>query len=513
MPEHAKFNSSTANGKSLLRSSAKLCLISLSACLLTAQGCRDDAYFRELRIKQAEEHFEKIRSSQMPEGAVLTLPVCIETALKNNLDLKVSELKESIERERRTAAYLGMLPEMNVEASLTDRSNEPGGQSINLVTNQQSLAPSKSSEEKEFTFKYELVFSALDFGLAYFNSVQQDDKTVLAGVQRKRTAQNLSMSVARAYFKVAAAQRSIDDAESLIRLSESSLTDIEDMEKGNGLHPLKAAEEKAALLRLKQSLMDYRNDYESACIELRSLMGFQPITDIKVDCSCMDALAELQLPSIEAMETAALRERPELYEANIASDVSAIEARKAILLMFPNVKIFTDFNYSSNKYLYNQAWWELGVKAAYNLLKLPNQIQQYKALSKETEQLDMKTLALSIGVIAQVRIAHANFMEVRRRYELANSISKVYSGYLKVAGDRAKASGDISPLDLAKLEMQAGDTSIKKGQMMASYYFAYYTLLNSIGVSSIDECIKPQTPKLDELPSQESGKTSESKAN
>lgn len=453
-----------------------------------------------MRMRQAEEHFERIKNSQLPEGAALTLPGCIEMALKNNLDLKVAELKESIEKERRTAAYLGMLPEINFEVSATDRSNEPGGSSISLLTNQQSLAPSKSSEMNEVTFKYEIVFSALDFGLAYFNALQQDDKTVLANVQRRRTAQNLSMNVARAYFKVAAAQRSIEDAESLIRLSERSLLDIAGMEMDGGLHPLRAAEEKAALLRLKQTLMDYRNDYESACIELRSLMGFRPITDIKVDASCMDALADLKLPDIEVLETTALRERPELYEANIASDTSILEARKAILLMFPNVRIFTDFNYSSNKYLYNQAWWELGVRAAYNLLKLPNQIQQYRALEKEAEQLDLKTLSLSIGVMAQVRIAHANFMEVRRRYDLTDSINKVYDSYLKVANKRAKASGDISPIDLAKLEMQACDTSIKKGQMMASYYFAYYTLLNSIGVNSIDECINPQaSPQKDEM--------------
>ncbi len=461
--------------------------MALPALLL--QACRDDEYFREMRMKQAEEHFERIKSAEVPEGTVLSLPACIETALKNNLDLKVSELKESIEKERRTAAYLGMLPEMNVELTATRRNNEPGGSSVSLLTNQQSLVASKSSDPGEVDFKYEIAFSAIDFGLAYFNALQQDNKQLIAGVQRRRSAQNLSMNVARTYFKVAAAQRSIEDAERLLELSEKTMASVGEMEKGGGLPPLKAAEEKAALIRLKQALMDYRNEYDASCVELRALMGYYPANHIKVDASCMDVLADLKIPDVEALEAVALRERPELYEANMQRDVSALEARKAILLMFPNVRMFTDFNYSNNPYLYNQSWWEIGVKAAYNLLKLPNQIQQYRALDKEVDQLDVKTLSLSVGVLAQVRIAHAAFMELKRRYELADLMNKVYVDYLKVAGDRAKASGDISPLDLAKLEMQAGDTSIKRGQMLANYYYSYYTLLNSVGVPSMDECL------------------------
>jgi len=464
------------------RAALGLCL---AAFLLSS--CRDDAYFREIRVKQAEEHFEKIKSAEPPEGTSLGLPECIETALKNNLDLKVSELKEAIEKERRTAAYLGMLPEMNVELSATRRSNEPGGSSVSLLTNEQSLAPSKSSEKGEVTFKYEIVFSAIDFGLAYYNALQQDDKELIAGVQRRRMAQNLSMNVARTYFKVAAAQRCVEDAERLIELSEKTLASVSEMERGGGLPPLKAAEEKAALIKLKQTLMDYRNEYDASCVELRALMGFYPASRIKVDSSCMDVLADLKMPEVETLEAVALRERPELYEANMQRDVSVLEARKAILLMFPNVKAFTDFNYSNNPYLYNQNWWEIGVKAAYNLLKLPNQIQQYKALDKEVDQLDLKTLSISVGVIAQVRIAHASFMEFRKRYDLVDSINRVYIDYLKLAGERARASGDISPLDLAKLEMQAGDSAIKRGQMLANYYYAYYTLLNSVGVSSMDE--------------------------
>ena len=38
--------------------------------------------------------------------------------------------------------------------------------------------------------------------------------------------------------------------------------------------------------------------------------------------------------------------------------------------MFPNARIFLDFNNLNNSFLYNQNWWEMGVAAAFNLLKL-----------------------------------------------------------------------------------------------------------------------------------------------
>jgi len=487
--------------------------LAIAGCLLaTLSSCRDDEYFRELRHKEAEKHFSEFKLSPLP-AETLTLPFCIETALKKNLDLKVAALQKSIEREKVTAAYLGMLPEMNIEGNVTNRNNDSGGQSINIQTGQQSLTASTSDQRTEYTFKYEIALSSLDFGLAYFNSIAQEDTALIAKTQQQRTAQNLVLNVSKAYFKVAAAQSNLENAEKLMALADKTFTDVSSLERSGAIAPFKAAEDKAAFLRFKQSLMDYRNDYESSCIELCALMNYYPAPNMRVDSSCMNKLADFKLPELECMELSALKSRPELYEANMRTDYSIMEARKSILLMFPNVRAFSDFNASSNKYLYNQSWMELGMRAAYNLFKLPNQIQQYRALDKEIDRTEIKTLALSIGVIAQVRIAHANLMELKRRYEITNSIHQIYSDYIRVANDRLSANGDISPLEVAKLKIQAGDTSIKRSQMMANYYYAYYTLLNSIGVGSIDEC-KIALPKeadvLASIPEAERKKADES---
>ena len=101
--------------------------------------------------------------------------------------------------------------------------------------------------------------------------------------------------------------------------------------------------------------------------------------------------------------------------------------------MFPNVQIFLDFTNSTNPFLYHYNWWEVGARAAYNLLKLPQKIEHYYALDAEEEQLGAQIMALSVGILAQVRIVHANLIEVKERYDLTEDLFEVYEKHENVA--------------------------------------------------------------------------------
>ncbi|MCK4982563.1 MAG: TolC family protein, partial [Victivallaceae bacterium] len=133
-----------------------------------------------------------------------------------------------------------------------------------------------------------------------------------------------------------------------------------------------------------------------------------------------------------------------------------------------------------------QSWWEIGVHAAYNLLKLPQQIAKYRALNSEVDEIAMRTLALSIGVMAQVRIAHANILEVKERYELDDKAYQAYKKHLKVASQTFASGGALSKLELDRYELETAETFINRLISMSSCYVSYYRLLNTLGVNSLD---------------------------
>ena len=79
----------------------------------------------------------------------------------------------------------------------------------------------------------------------------------------------------------------------------------------------------------------------------------------------------MDIPDISLLEQIAVLKRPELYETDMQKHINIIECRKTLLMMLPNVRLYGDFINNSNSFLMHQSWWELAVRAAYNVLKTP----------------------------------------------------------------------------------------------------------------------------------------------
>ncbi|QSH42345.1 TolC family protein [Lentisphaerota bacterium ZTH] len=462
-------------------------LMTALAAVYFLAGCHSAEEYREERVEKARKHFEEINKKVIVKGKVFTLPMCIRTALKHNLDLKVYELKERIAQEKVTASMLGMLPDLEISNQFHARNRTPGSSSQSIETGKQSLVSSRSTDNTINNIKIELALSVVDFGLAYLNAAQAEDRSLITVEQQRRAAQNLTLDVVKTYFKVAAAQDAIQTTEKLLVKCRNLEKVFATLSQSKAVSPLRLLDERKRFIQLEKRLMAYRRSYQNACIELRALMGYLPINDVRVDTRCLEQLNVATLPDISVLEKIALVERPELYQLDIQTNITVNEARKTILMMFPNVKMFVDFVNSNNSFLYTQSWWEIGVRAAYNLLKLPEQIARYRAINSQVDEISMRTLALSIGVMAQVRIAHANILEVKERFELDDKVYKAYSDHLNVAKKNYSAGSGLSQLELDRLELETAETFINRIISMSNYYVAYYRLLNTVGISSLDQ--------------------------
>jgi len=459
-------------------------------------GCERAIDFRQKRLENAQIHISQIRNRTIPDDAMHTLHWCIETALAQNLDRKAAELQQAIMNERKTAAVMGMLPDLNLNYRTGSRDNEPGARSESITTGIQTLEPSKSSEMDETRYSMELMFGILDFGLSYYSSIQESDKALQETKQRRRTAQNLMLDVAKAYFRVASFQYEMSTIKDLLERSEEAEALIDDLRTSKRIGPLDALTKIKALKKLKQRLKEHRRSYENACIRLSSLMGFAPVNELSVDTAILEKFNIIELPEIEVLEQIALDERPELYQLDIESHITAVEARKSMLMMFPNVRLFANFTDSSNQFLYNQSWWDVALGSVYNLLKLPSEIYNYNALEIQLEEIATQTMALSIGIMAQVRMAHANIIEVKSRYELAAELFNIDQQRLEAVRPRAQAGGSLSSLDLLKYELETAETFFERTQSLSNYYLAYYRLLNAVGLESLDEPVLNRARKI-----------------
>ena len=454
--------------------------------LLSVSGCKTEQDYKDDRAEKASLHFNQAKWREMP-GEKLTLKKCIETALKNNLQTRISELELQVQKEFQTSEALGMLPQLNVNNNFTARSNTPASSSEKIVATGATYGASYSEDKVINYLNIDLMFSMIDFGLAYFNTRQQADRAVMTKHRNERAAQNLIFDVVRAYFKVAAAQRAQQLTSTLIEQCRSRYDQIYKLSQNRQISPARAFDESRRFMAMEKRLSAYERSYESACVELRSLMGYYPSSMIMVDESPLDHTPEYKfLPDIELMEQIAVLQRPELYEADIQKHINILELRKTILLMFPNVKLYADWSNSNNSFLYNKSWWELGLRAAYNLLRLPQNIARARAYDKQIDAEDARAYAQAVAVMAEVRIAQGNMIAAKERFEKNNQIFNDYNDQLSVVLKTRASSGSVAELAVDHIRLETTQAQIDRLTSLGEYYVSYYRLLNMLGLRSMD---------------------------
>lgn len=457
-----------------------------AAGVVFLSGCKSFDDYQEERIAYAVKHFERAQYSDIKSGQVLTLDECVRMAVKNNLDLKVFGLEEQVAKEMRTSEMLGMLPELNISNNLTGRNNRPASSSKQIHGDGPGTYSYSQSQDKTVNYlNVDLALSVLDFGLAFFNTQQSQDRLLLRQQRTRRAEQNLVLDTVRVYFQVAAAQRAINITNKLLEDCRNRYELIEKMGEAGQITPFRAFDEVRSFVDMEKRLTNYIRSYENSCVELRSLLGLYPDAEIKVDDSILDKVPEFTFPEMELMEQIALMKRPELFEIDMQKHINVLECRKTIVMMFPNVRMFVDFTNSNNSFLYNSTWWELGIRAAYNLLKLPQHISRYQAYSAQVDAEEARTYAQAIAVMAQVRIAHANLMATKERLDIDTKVNGAYRRNLEKAEASGKISGELSQLELAHMRLATAETEIERYLSLGNYYVAYFRILNTLGIENL----------------------------
>ena len=449
-------------------------------------GCKSINEYQEERLQKAVAHFERSQYSDLAAGKVLSLNECVRLAIKNNLDLKVMGLEEKVAKEFKTSEMLGMLPELNISDNYSNRNNVPASKSRQIQGNGAGTYSYSQSQDKDINyFNIDLAFSILDFGLAFFNTQQANDRMLLREQRTRRAEQNLVLDTARIYFQVAAAQRAVKITSDLLKNCKNRYELINKLGDDGKISPFRAFDEIKRFVEMEKRLTNYIRSYENSCVELRALLGLYPSAVIKVDDSILDRVPNFTFPRMELMEQIALMKRPELMEIDMQKHINVLECRKTIVTMFPNVRLFLDFSHSTNSFLYNSSWSEIGLRAAYNLLKLPQQIARYKAYSAQVDAEEYRSYAQAIAVMAQVRMAHANLVATKERLDIDIRVNAAYRKNLEKAEGSKRISSELSQLELDHMKLTTAETEIEKYLTLGNYYVSYFRVLNTLGIENL----------------------------
>ncbi|MDV7212109.1 TolC family protein [Azotobacter beijerinckii] len=452
----------------------------LGGCSVTPKPMNSE----EINTRVAHDQL-KMFVDQEPVSRAIDFNEAVARALKYNLDYRLKLMESALSNGLADLSRYDMLPNLLVSAGYTSRSNESGGNSVNIETRQESLASSTSQERHRTMANAEFSWNVLDFGVSYYRARQQSNQALIADERRQRVIQNILQEVRSSYWRAVGAQRLAREAEELNTQVYSALARSQEAERQGLVAPRDALSFQRLLLDAMSVLSTRRQELAYAKLELAALMNLAPGTHFELAEPSEATLPALP-QNLAKIDEVALTHRPELREEDYRARVSADEARRQLLSLMPGLTLSTAFHHDSNKYLYNNNWNESGVQMGMNLLRLLSLPTMRRTHESQKKLDESRRQALSMAVLIQTRVALERYGMALQDLELARASSNVDQRMADYAR-AALASRTDSELQLISARTRALNSEYQRYAAYATAQEAFARVYNSMGLEVIPE--------------------------
>ncbi len=438
----------------------RTCLVwiaALSSGLLAvgSLGCAPRKDLATLRAENLAEDRALWRTRRAELEGPLTPEAAVRLALGHNLELAVLERERAIREEAATGARLAMLPGLQLSGSYSERSRYRASTSQSLFTGRTSLEASYSSEKTTRTWDVSLLWNVLDFGVSYVRARQAEDRLGMLDQQIARARQTLALRVTEAYSRAAVAARVVEESGGLLDSIGRRESVVQAQLADRSVPELRGLTDRERLLMLRMRLEAYGREAREARAELAGLIGLDTSAAITFPERAFlppPPLATSTPDALASLEEEALLRRPELLEKDLEERVSAAETRARTLELLPSPDLFVKRETDRNRFLYYTTWYEAGIRASWDLLRLPGHLSSIREEKRGTELIRTRRLAMAVGILVQTRIAVIGYEESRRRYERAEELAEIRTRRLEAL--RRQTSAGIRP-EAEVLEMRS----------------------------------------------------------
>ena len=392
----------------------------------------------------------------------LTLHRAMAYALLFNLESRVRAMEQALALGELEVARLGLLPGLSARYGVTTRSNVRASSSQSVLTGRESLSASTSSDRTTRTGDLTAVWHALDFGVSYYAARQQSDRVLIAHERRRKAVHTVLAEVRRAWWRAVAAKRALRRAGSLMDSVTAALADSARIAELRVRSPLEALRYRRALLQALQALERQRREGRRIGLELAELIGLGPGAQYRLALP-LDRLPPPRRPvlDIAALETLALRQRPELREAQLSGRIAAAEARKALLRVLPGIELSAGAHTDSNSFLVKDSWASLGAQVSLNLAQLFTAPAAMAAAAAGVALERARREALAMAVLTQLHVALAGFEEARAQYATSSRIAETQDDIVAQLRSGARL-GVMNELEVVLAELEAVRTALDR---------------------------------------------------
>lgn len=203
---------------------------------------------------------------------------CIETGLKNNIEMRRAESAVQRSGTYRTEAYGQFLPNLRGSASWS-RSDED-----QVVLRANDLFRSRNS----YSYSLQAGLTLFD-GMRNFNTVDQSLLEYQATeVGFARTRQYVTFSIQQSFFNVLRLRQLTRVAESNLERSRAQLDRIREMNAVGSVPQADVYRQEVVAAGDELAVIEAHNNYNNALADLQALLGLQPREDFSITDAGLD---------------------------------------------------------------------------------------------------------------------------------------------------------------------------------------------------------------------------------
>lgn len=450
----------------------------LVACLPLLVACQ--APPADLRAPHAEQEWNAWQDRPDVVEEPLTLDKAVELALANNLELTLSELQREIQHEASTAARRGMLPNLLANGQFESINKRRIARSQSATTGEESLEESFSSDKDTFTGTLEVAWSLLDFGLSYYRARQAHNQGQILDQQLRRTRQRITFDVTSAYYRAVVARSAVADVSQLLERLRKRQAVIAEQVRTRTISELDGLKYEDALATIQIRLHGFRSELRQARLQLTTLLGLAPTAKLTFSDVDLDNAPEAVPLDLEALGRESLLKRPELAEQDFHELIAADEVHARLITMFPNLSGFVGAEGDSNSFLRHNTWLKAGARVSWDLLRIPQQLAQYRQAQLSEGLVKERRMMTAMGVLTQLHLAAMTYQSARESHSLAVNQANVRSRLL-AATRKAEASGQTDAGAVLEAEANALFSRIQARIAFAELQTAEARIDNTVG--------------------------------
>ena len=475
-------NAPGATGAARSTTLRRLPMALMLAAALSACNIMPEPIGAAERNARAKDDVETLFKDVEPVTGEITLHEAFARALKYNYDYRLRSMEQIMASDQLDLAKYDMLPRLTLAAGYSSRSNDAGSRSVDLGSGVESNLFSGAQERTRNTQNAVLAWNVLDFGVSYVRAQQQAVSVMISEERKRKVVQNISQDVRQAFWRAYVAQQTLPRMDDLLNRVKEAMLRSERMETERMLPPLQALAYQRALLDMHQQIVARRQELILAKSELNALINLRPGSNIVLSAGQEEeATAKLQpFDDLNALDQAALNNRPELREDDYRKKISVLEGRKALMAFLPGLELNVSSNRDSNKFLLNNTWGEAGSSVSLNLMRAFAYPAAKRAQEAQQKVDDTRRIALTMAVMTQVRIAAQRFQEARTDYAVSSQTAQVDARIEQHTLSATKASTESS-MELLRTEVRAALSEMQRYVALANLQIAYARVANSVG--------------------------------